>query len=80
MRCSGYVLRPNGPPVAIPGTMRQVVRDALDPKTGTADAEMVLADVEAVVNGCLGYVHVYMWGGWVCTEQTHALSSPDEYE
>lgn len=56
VRCSAYVLKPCGRAVAVPGTMAQVVRDALDPATGTADAEKVLADVEAVVDGCLGYV------------------------
>lgn len=56
VRCSAYALRPGGRAVAIPGTMAQVARDALDPATGTADAERVLADVEAVVDGCLGYV------------------------
>ena len=56
VRCSAYALRPEGTVVAIPGTMRQVIRDALDPATGTADATRVLADVEAVVDGCLGYV------------------------
>lgn len=49
--------------VAIPGTMAQVARDALDPATGTAEAENVLADVEAVVDGCLRYVYVWVDGG-----------------
>jgi hypothetical protein len=57
VRCSAYVLRPGGQAAAaVPGTMRQVVRDALDPATGTAEAAAVLADVEAVLDGCLGFV------------------------
>lgn len=60
VRCSAYALRPGGAAVAIPGTMWQVVRDALDPATGAADATRVLADVEAVVDGCLGCV--LYWG------------------
>lgn len=68
VRCSAYALRPGEAEaaVAIPGTMQQVVRDALDSATGTADATRVLADVEAVVDGCLGYV-VCPWRVWyVC--------------
>lgn len=64
IRCSAYVLRPGGKaPVAVPGTMRQVVRDALDPTTGTVDAIKVLAGVEAVLDGCLGYVRMYVYVG-----------------
>ena len=55
VRCSAYVLRPGGGAVtAVPGTMRQVKRDAINPVDGTADAETVLADVETVISGCLG--------------------------
>ncbi len=53
VRCSAYVLRPGGQAVAVPGTLCQVTRDALDPATGTAEAGRVLEDVEAVVDGCL---------------------------
>ena len=46
VRCSAYALRPSGAAVAIPGTMWQVVRDALDPVTGTADAAALIRAVE----------------------------------
>lgn len=64
VRCTAYALRPGGRAVAVPGTMAQVLRDALDPGTGTADAGRVLADVEAVVDGCLGCVRacLHVWG------------------
>lgn len=51
VRCSAYVLRPTGVSF-IPGTLAQVKRDAIGPD-GTANAERVVQDVEAVVDGCL---------------------------
>lgn len=52
VRCSAYVLKPDGVRF-IPGSLRQVKRDAINPKDGTADAEQIVTDIETVIDGCL---------------------------
>ena len=63
VRCSAYVLKRDGV-VPVPGTLVQIQRDAIQ-ADGTADAEKVLRDVEAVIDGCLHKVRAKGLGQYV---------------
>jgi len=64
VRCSAYVLRPEGGVTFIPGTLAQVKRDAIRPD-GTADAEQVLQDVETVLDASFRLVRAKGLGQYV---------------